>query len=256
MVGAWLFSDAPKVAGQTIDYSGNYNDGTLVDDASSVPGRFGSALDFPGSGDYVLVADSPSLGITQAITVIAWVKTGDDDKAIVCHYETDSNQRAWYLGVHSDGTIRALITDNGTSTTSHRKDYRGSASFNDSEWHFIGITYEGSSDTLSLYVDGVLDDSPTKDDDPNISSIHNSTGDLSIAALMSAGSPGDEVTGQIDHVTIYNTALVPGEMAELFGDPFVDWHPKPIELWSDKVPAVGGAAGMMTTWGGFWGPTY
>jgi len=77
-VGYWKFDEGN---GQTAFDSSGSNDGTLgtgssvdASDPAWTTGMHGTALSFDGQDDYVSVADSSSLDITDAITLEAWVK--------------------------------------------------------------------------------------------------------------------------------------------------------------------------------------
>jgi len=72
IAGMWLFDeDEGDVAN---DSSGNGNNGTLINGPDWDDGKFGSALEFDGATTYVNCGNGPSLDITEAITVMAWVK--------------------------------------------------------------------------------------------------------------------------------------------------------------------------------------
>jgi hypothetical protein len=69
--GIWLFDEG---SGDVVrDISGNGNDGKLQGNPEWADGRFGKALDFNGSTDYVDVPHSDSLSITGDITIVAWI---------------------------------------------------------------------------------------------------------------------------------------------------------------------------------------
>ena len=78
IVGLWHFDEG---SGQMAADATGVNDGQLgstpdvdINDPTWVsPGKFGNALSFDGSNDYVLVADDDTLDITTAITIEAWI---------------------------------------------------------------------------------------------------------------------------------------------------------------------------------------
>src|SRR5690606_34252823 len=59
-----------------LDASGNGNNAATVGAPSWAPGVHGAALSLNGSSQYATAPDSPSLDITGAITLAAWVKAG------------------------------------------------------------------------------------------------------------------------------------------------------------------------------------
>ncbi|KKL14339.1 hypothetical protein LCGC14_2516680 [marine sediment metagenome] len=77
LVGIWIFNDKPGVVGRTYDLSGNGNHGTLVADTHSVPGKFGNALDFDGTGDTVQIPNSSSLSFSGDMTLHFLINTAN-----------------------------------------------------------------------------------------------------------------------------------------------------------------------------------
>ena len=72
IVAMWLFDeDKDKIA---IDSSGNGHDGSLREHPTRVPGKFGTALQFDGAGDVVVVPDFGESVPGSEVTVVAWVK--------------------------------------------------------------------------------------------------------------------------------------------------------------------------------------
>ena len=67
-----------EASGNTVlDSSGNQNTGTFTSTAvraRTTTGRFGKAMVFDGVNDLITVADSNSLDLTSAMTLMAWVK--------------------------------------------------------------------------------------------------------------------------------------------------------------------------------------
>lgn len=73
MAGILLELHFDEGAGDKVtDKSGAGNDGKVVG-AKWVDGKFGSALEFDGAGTHAEVPDSPSLQITEEMTVAVWV---------------------------------------------------------------------------------------------------------------------------------------------------------------------------------------
>ncbi len=71
LVGWWTFDEGSGVT--AYDSSGNENHGTLLGDPQWVAGNIGGAIEMDGSGDHIEVPDSPSLSISDAVTVSMWV---------------------------------------------------------------------------------------------------------------------------------------------------------------------------------------
>ena len=72
LVAAYGFNEGSGTS--MADVSGNNNIGTLTSGASwSTQGKFGNALSFNGSSGRVDIVDAPSLRLTNAMTLEAWV---------------------------------------------------------------------------------------------------------------------------------------------------------------------------------------
>jgi hypothetical protein len=72
LVAAYSFDAG---SGTTVaDVSGTGNTGTISGATWTTAGRYGGALSFDGVNDMVSVAGSPSLQLTTAMTVEAWVR--------------------------------------------------------------------------------------------------------------------------------------------------------------------------------------
>ena len=70
-VGWWKLDEISGTIAE--DSSGFGNHGTLLGDVAWVAGRLGGAWQADGNGDHIEVPDNPSLNISDAVTVSAWV---------------------------------------------------------------------------------------------------------------------------------------------------------------------------------------
>jgi hypothetical protein len=147
-----------EASGTTVvDSSGNGNPGTF--DATTGPqrtadGRFGKAMQFDGINDLITVADSNSLDLTTAMTLMAWVKpdTQTGWRTILMKqngsnlaYGAYANNNGSALGrpdgyVNSGGIDRNVIANDGALQ---------------GQWKHIAVTFGGGS--LRMYVNGVLE---------------------------------------------------------------------------------------------------
>jgi len=76
LVGFWLMNEG--TGNRIQDLSGNRITGTLVADTHFVPGKFGSALGFDGTGDYVSIGQPQVL--TSGITCLLYTSPSPRDR--------------------------------------------------------------------------------------------------------------------------------------------------------------------------------
>ncbi|RLI21210.1 hypothetical protein DRO54_04330, partial [Candidatus Bathyarchaeota archaeon] len=198
LVALWHFDAGSGTT--AIDSSGQGNDGTFDLAPQQVTGKVGNALSFDGSNDYVEVPDSPSLDITDEITISAWVKPVGEhgSNAGIGSICAVGGQAPRYYHRDTDKTLFVrLQTENNNITKI------GTANLLPfDEWHFTTITYDG--EFLRLYVDGVLDVS-----EPATGKILSHNNNASIGGAVT----NHFFNGAIDEVRIYNRVLTAEEIA-------------------------------------------
>ena len=72
LAGSWQFEEGSGTS--VADASEFMNDGSFGGSAVWTPGVSGTALDFGGTNDLVIVPDDDSLDISDAITIAAWLR--------------------------------------------------------------------------------------------------------------------------------------------------------------------------------------
>ncbi len=187
------------------DNSGNGNNGTLTNGPSwSASGKYGSAISFDGTNDYINVSDANSLDLTNRMTVEAWVYATNltGYKTAICK-ENGSSNLAYALSPNNSTSGSSNQRPNtririGSSTST----VTGTNKLSANTWTHLASTYDGS--VLRLYVNGVL------------ASSTNVTGNISVTTnpLRIGGSTAlsQYFMGMIDEVRIYNRALSQSEI--------------------------------------------
>src|SRR6185369_555020 len=114
-VGIWHFdANAGQLAADSSAY-GNHGQlgstmGVDANDPTWTAGKFGSALQFNGSSQYVQVPSSASLSQTGSMTVEAWVKPdafNSNWNGVIARWDdTTSAQRSWALSIQPNGYVR------------------------------------------------------------------------------------------------------------------------------------------------------
>ena len=209
--------------GIAADTSGNGNDGTIAHATWTTSGAFGSALRVDGSGPGVVVGDSPSLHLKQALTLEAWVKPAAVSSAwrdVV--YKGDDN---YYLEATSSqgGTPAA----GGVFAGRDRTGAFGTAALATGTWTYLAATYDRSN--IRLYVDGV-----------EVSSVPET------GPIRSSGQPleigGDGIYGQffdglVDEVRVYDVARTADEIRADMITPVVAGTP-PVDVEPPSAPGT------------------
>lgn len=188
-VGYWKFEE------NMLDSSMYGNDGSCTSCPSSVEGRFGSAYDFNGFGNYIEIPDDNSLDQTNAITVEIWANadTFGNWRAIVDKSGSEFSDSEWWLGYEDDNTLEFKFNgDDGSIVT-------GITQINTPGWHQLVGVYNGTH--IYIYVDGALDCQPELYVD--IETKPGST--VNIGYTKSWG--GFYFNGKLDEFRIWNRAL-------------------------------------------------
>lgn len=202
--------------GQTAhDISPQGNDGTLGSGTSSPTwsndGKIGKALSFDGANDYLMVADSSSLDISDTITVSAWVNLDALD------YDGSSEAYNHLVSKWGAYVLRAFDTagNYGYSFAIFDGSSEYIASSVNSEdtpelgsWQHIVGTYDGT--TVKLYQNGKL--LYTQAHTGNIDTNNN---DLYIGGYEGL-SNGTMTDGSIDDVQIYPFAVTDDQVLILY----------------------------------------
>ncbi|MEO8657482.1 MAG: LamG-like jellyroll fold domain-containing protein, partial [Bryobacteraceae bacterium] len=223
LVAAYAFSEG--AGGAVGDSSGAGNNGAIANATWATAGKYGSALVFNGSNSWVTIADAPSLRLTSAMTLEAWVNPTTVTAAwrdVV--YKGNDNYALEATSGNNRPSGGGLI--GGTFTVSP-----GTAALQTNAWSHIAVTFDGS--TIRFYLNGVQVSTKAK------------TG-----AITASANPlqigGDRIYGQyfsglIDEVRVYNVALTAAQivtdMNTPVGNPPADTQPPstPLNLTATAV---------------------
>lgn len=200
--GMWFFDeDSGNVA---IDSSGNKNDGT-IHGAKRVNGKFGKALEFDGTDNWVEVPHSDSVafekGVSFTITVhFKGTKIGGS--LVGKNYEDTTEARPWYLlwNVGSGNKVSLYLRSNAGQNS--RVD--GTSELGDDEWHFVVGRADAQSKKVSIWIDGKME---------NEGSMVTDDGYGTSDGVLHFGRHHNRYTaGIIDEVGLFSIALSEDEM--------------------------------------------
>ena len=190
-VAAYAFAEG---AGSSVaDVSGLGNAGSVGSAVWSSQGKFGNALSFDGVGARVTVPDAPSLRLTTAMTLEAWVFPTQVTNAwrdVI--YKGDDN---YYLMATTTPSSRPM--GGGFFSGVGYGEAFGASALAANTWTHLAATYDGSM--VRLYVNGVQVASKAQ-----TGSLRTSANPLQIGG---DGIYGQYFAGRIDEVRVYNVAL-------------------------------------------------
>jgi len=200
LVGYWNFEHTNST--HVFDNSTYGNNGTFqganFGESNLTTGKYGNALEFDGSNDYVDCGNDVSLNITDEITIEAWVKTNTNatTQRVVSKQQTG-------VGIYNFKIVNQKFNIYIEDTTNSGYRYLSDNSWiGDGQWHHVVGTASIITDEIHMYLDGSLNDGST---DPigDVTSF-SCTNNLRIGR-RSDGS--DYFNGTIDEVRIWNRTL-------------------------------------------------
>jgi len=156
----------------------------------------GYTLQFDGVNDYVEVAANPSLNITSAITIEAWVNkyTNVQWASVITKgkpsYPSDLSTNNYTL--HFDSLGGLIFSDNISLVPP------SSLVFPLNEWHHVAVTWDGS--VFKYYIDGILDSVQS----PFTGTLTPNDSNLTIGADFPGGV--EYFHGQLTEVRLWNMA--------------------------------------------------
>jgi hypothetical protein len=218
-VAYWRFEDAQ---GATVADETGRNPGAVSGSARIVAGRYGNAMSFRGAegsccplglGDYITVADSPSLSNLSQITIQAWVfpascSFNSEEVVDKGAHNAGIPYNLYELGVdgcphESTGEVRfhfdfinQLQHGQGSGATA-----TSSTSHPIRQWYYLAGVYDGARSYL--YVNGILE--ATSRDEPGIILTTHDPLYIHNHAFI-GGSSGGVMGGIVDEIRISNIA--------------------------------------------------
>lgn len=215
LVGYWEMNDSVSGDAATLtDSSGNGKSGTTHYGANTthmdctVRGEYGLGCSLQ-TDDYISVA-SPGL------------PTGDFTYSIWVNLDNDSATDTILMAADGSGgnEIQAFLTaGNGVQLSLNNSQIINGSAISNSTWTHLVFTRKGSD--VTLYINAAIDTTGTSSDTLNFSSC-----DLLVGVDADAtctGTLGEYFDGDMDSLRIYNRALTPKEVSDLY-----NWGPSPV----------------------------
>ncbi|MCX6790068.1 MAG: hypothetical protein NTV60_00905 [Candidatus Kaiserbacteria bacterium] len=198
-VGWWKFDEGTGT--KVTDASGLGNTGVINGAASWVQGKVGKALAF-NTTNYVIASSSRPFVGNNDYTESAWFKT-------TMTYGVGIDAPIIWFGGNSSANVACLGIKNNVLESLHYADDQSFAftpALN--TWYHAAVVYTASNKQVSLYVNGVFQQTLT----------HTSNLNLSSSGTVIGGDTANsrKFSGTIDDARIYNRALSPAEITALY----------------------------------------
>jgi hypothetical protein len=236
LVGWWKLDD--REGSVALDWSGNYNHGTLFNGPEWIYGQVDGALQFDGINDYVDLPIGHLINTLNKSTLTIWANFTDPEGGIlrpILNFGTDTTNYA-YLSprASTNGAMHAAITVNETPY-----DLDSTAGTLSTGWHHVAMISEPNN--LSLYLDSRLVGTMTAE---------YTLSDLGVTTENWIGKPewpnDSYFSGSLDDFRIYNRVLTQEEIVNVSrGYPLLAGNP---------VPANGSIADIVSAATLSWSP--
>jgi hypothetical protein len=205
----WLSFDDPAAPGHDDSNQGNQVMLRGLDaKTASVPGRFGSALEFTANG-YLRVEGGGSINLVgEQVTIAAWIFRAEQKPGVIVSRRATAGARELYrVEIGSDNQLRLLLNDR----PGVRLDVRSTAKLPVARWTHVAVTSDRSD--VRLYVDG----------QPASAVPYGVPIAPDVSPLLIGAASGETATaqptgywpGRLDDVLVYGRALTDPEIAAI-----------------------------------------
>jgi hypothetical protein len=193
----------------TSDFITGSPQGLLLGDTSWASGQVGTyALSMDGTENADVAINGTPINTASSYTVSTWVKFNSTSTTQTFLSEDAQLLSGFYLQLAGGNicfTVRSA--DSGSSTATGITGPAATAG----TWYQVTATYNLSTETMSLYVDGTLEGTAS------FATPWNAPGDLIIGRGLWNYLPVDQLNGEVDDVYYYPTALTATQVSALYG---------------------------------------
>lgn len=166
--------------------------------------QFSPDAAFDGATGY-LTSNAAAVTPGSDFSVSAWVKPTAAGGTVFSQSGTDDS--AFFLSPTSTGKWEFGLNTGGTTSATYAEKTAGA--YQAGSWVHVTLVYTSATDTLALFVGSTHAGSVTTTTPPTVA------GNFVLGAGQSGGSLGSFFTGQIAHVTTWNSALTGTQIAKL-----------------------------------------
>lgn len=204
--------DGDSVSGTTVLDNQGINDGLLMGNATTVPGKVDQAFTFDGDGDHVNVGNDESLNLDADLTIEAWIKPADLDgfQAIVSKGDpavVSYSSQEYCLSLYNKTLSFTIGNAEKTGTYISINKYIPGCSAG--RWYHVAATVQGT--TARLYVDGV-EEASGSGTGTRLTADNFDT----LIGMRNGAGPDLGFHGEIDEVRINNTAWTQPQIEAIY----------------------------------------
>ncbi len=186
--GCWDFDEGSGTT--AYDSSPNGKDGMLVNGPSWTSGKYGGALSFDGSNDYVSISNIQLTSGDKTVVIVMRPTTGSEPLTAFEEGATGSGQMYY---VYNNGNLAIDCWNVGW--------YYSTGNIQMNSWNSVAYAYNQTTKKVKFYINGLY----------NSETSAYASGLYSASAAYVGGDPmgssGNYFNGIIDEVRIYNRAI-------------------------------------------------
>jgi len=157
----------------------------------------------------IQIPDQPAYVLTNALSIEGWIRPRGDGYSIFCRGDNRPGLDPYVLSMQGNNNLRFYIEDESGNYAFVGTD------LNYNQWYYVAATWDGSTETMSLYTNGALAGQTVTDVRP-------------LGELIPADSPGVGIgnvndgfnnfpfIGDIDEISLYNRALTAAEIQSIY----------------------------------------
>ncbi len=206
LIAYWDFNNS-------VEDSYSYHDGTLTGTETYVNSPYGQSMYFDGA-TYITVSDDDALDFETTFSISFWINAPSHSSLmgeyVLSKWTPVNGKRSYslFIGRESSANDRdcvgVMLSTNGTNSyfPDSSKDF-----MIPDQWQNITLVFDGT--TLKFYQDGIF-----KEEVSAPYTFFASDTDLVIGAYNATDLRG--LVGCLDELSLYNTALDAGQVAELY----------------------------------------
>lgn len=206
LAGYWKLDDGSGTS--ATDASTNGNTGTLTNGPTWTTGQIGSAVDFDGNNDYIVLPSAfGDFGSTADFTLSSWFRNTNASADTDIIFNKEAGAADWInFGLNSSHQAGLYCATGGGNLYNEFS----TTTYNDSLWHHLVASRSLSGTAVTIYVDGVAVKTSTGLTACTFSkNLSTSLGTYKIGAAHL-------FKGDIDEFRVYNRALSADEVAQLY----------------------------------------